>query len=288
GIYTVSLAVETANGCRDTMVLNTPVKVVASPLISIGGESVICEDGSITHLGIFDRPDTSVVSWLWQIPNGTTSNLQNPPPQQYTPGSYTVTAIATNSSGCKDTATLPLTIHALPQITLPASITKLVGVPLTLPATYSTGTVGYLWTPSNTLDCATCPQPVTTTKFNTTYTVVSTDSNGCKNTDKIDVIVICKGATIFLPNTFSPNGDGSNDMFYMRGVGLDRVKSLRIFNRWGEVVFEQRDFPVNNSSYGWNGLYKGKKQPDVYIYQVEVFCENGEIVRYEGNVALIL
>jgi gliding motility-associated-like protein len=114
------------------------------------------------------------------------------------------------------------------------------------------------------------------------------DSNGCKNTSDVQVIVICKNANVFVPNTFSPNGDGSNDIFYIRGKGLDRVKSIRVFNRWGEVVFEQKDFPVNDPSYGWNGKYKGNRpQADVYVYQVEVFCENSEIIRFEGNVALI-
>jgi gliding motility-associated-like protein len=93
---------------------------------------------------------------------------------------------------------------------------------------------------------------------------------------------------VFVPNTFSPNGDGSNDVFYVRGKGLERVKSLRIFNRWGQIVFEKRDFPVNDASAGWNGTFMGNRpHPDVYIYQVEVFCDNSEIIRFEGNVALI-
>jgi gliding motility-associated-like protein len=101
--------------------------------------------------------------------------------------------------------------------------------------------------------------------------------------------VICKNANLFVPNTFSPNGDGSNDVFYPRGTGLDRVKMLRIFNRWGEVVFEKKDFPINDPLSGWDGAFKGRKpQADVYIYQVEVFCENGEIITLNGNIALIL
>jgi gliding motility-associated-like protein len=118
--------------------------------------------------------------------------------------------------------------------------------------------------------------------------VAAIDSNNCVNNAEIQVKVICEGATIFAPNTFSPNGDGANDIFFIRGKGLDRVKSLRIFNRWGEVVFEQRDFPVNNQQYGWDGKFKGTKaNADVYIYQVEVFCENGEIIRFDGSIALI-
>jgi hypothetical protein len=64
---------------------------------------------------------------------------------------------------------------------------------------------------------------------------------------------------------------------------------LRIFNRWGEVVYEKRDFPVNIASLGWDGKFKGQKpKADVYIYQAEVFCDTGELIILNGNIALIL
>ena len=108
------------------------------------------------------------------------------------------------------------------------------------------------------------------------------------NKGDITVQVICTGQNFFIPNTFSPNNDGSNDVFYLRGTGIFRVKTLRIFNRWGEVVFENREVPVNNPSAGWNGYYKGKPaQADVYIYQLEILCANGELIKYSGNIALI-
>lgn len=289
GFYTVSLNVKTVSGCAGTLQLDSVIKIVESPLIAIRGDSVICVNETISHAGVFQRPDTSVVTWNWKFPNGNTASVQNPVTQQYTTaGTLAVNAIATNSSGCANTATQTIVVNPLPVITMPSTITKVVGVPLTIPATYSSNVMSYLWSPAATLSCTNCPQPVATPKFNTRYTVSVVDSNSCRSAGNIQVVVICKGATIFLPNTFSPNGDGSNDVFYMRGQGLDRVKSLRIFNRWGEIVFEQRDFPVNNPANGWNGKYKGNKpHPDVYIYQVEVFCENSEIVRFEGNVALI-
>jgi len=223
------------------------------------------------------------------LPNGNSSALQNPAPQQYTTaGNFIVTAIATNSSGCKDSATKNILINPLPVITMPSTITKVAGVPLTIPATYTSNVISYNWVPASTLSCTDCAQPETHTKFNTKYSVAVVDSNGCRNTGQIQVIVVCPGTNVFVPNTFSPNGDGNNDVFYVRGRGLERVKTLRIFNRWGEVVFEQMNFPVNNALYGWDGKYKGNKPvPDVYVYQLEVFCENSEIVRFEGNVALI-
>ncbi len=289
GIYTVSLNARTESNCVDTFTLRNVIKIVESPLISIAGDSVICVNDTMRHIGVFERVDTSVVQWQWTLPNGNTSTLQNPALQKYpTAGDFVVTTIATNSSGCKDTATKNILVNPLPVITMPVSINKQAGFPLTIPATYTSNVINYNWLPATSLSCAHCPQPETTTKFNTRYKVAFVDSNGCRNTGAIQVIVVCPNANVFIPNTFSPNGDGSNDILYVRGKGLERVKTLRIFNRWGEVVFEQNNFPVNDGSYGWNGKYKANKpHPDVYVYQVEVFCENGDIIRFEGNVALI-
>ncbi|MFL5741519.1 MAG: PKD domain-containing protein [Flavisolibacter sp.] len=289
GIYDVLLNVQTQSACVDTFHLKEPVKVAESPLISIGGDSVICVNELMQHVGVFDRPDTSVVKWAWQFPNGNISIDQNPAKQQYTKaGNFVVHAIASNSSGCRDTANKNILVNPLPVITMPSTMTMQAGFPVSIPATYSSNVVSYAWQPEATLSCSNCAQPQASPKFNTVYTVSVVDSNGCRNDAQVQVIVICKNANVFVPNTFSPNGDGVNDVFYVRGKGLDRVKSLRIFNRWGEVVYEQSNFPVNDPTYGWDGKFKGNKPvPDVYIYQVEVFCENSEIIHFEGNVALI-
>jgi gliding motility-associated-like protein len=289
GQYTVSLNVQTLNGCADTMRVSNVIKVVESPIIRIDGDSVICVNELMDHLGVFERIDTSRIQWNWQFPNGNQSSLQNPDDQKYgTPGRFVITTIATNSSGCADTTTKNILVNPLPVITMPSTMTMQVGFPVRIPATYSPNVATWNWTPVTGLDCSDCPQPITSTKFNRTYTVSVVDSNSCRSSEQVQIIVICKNANVFVPNTFSPNNDGSNDVFYVRGKGLERVKSLRVFNRWGEVVFEQNNFPVNDPNYGWNGKFKGNKPfPDVYIYQVEVWCENSEVIRFEGNVALI-
>jgi gliding motility-associated-like protein len=146
----------------------------------------------------------------------------------------------------------------------------------------------YLWSLPDNLSCTTCPQPIASPKMDTKYTVAFVDNNGCRNVGQVQVIVLCKNENVFIPNTFSPNGDGSNDIFYVRGRGLSRVKTMRIFNRWGQVVFERLNFNVNDASVGWDGTFKGAKAiPDVYVYQVEIFCDNNQVVKYDGNVALI-
>lgn len=290
GLYNVQLVVQTQTGCRDTLVKPQLIKVINRPLIDITGNTVICVNSPLQHNGIFLRADTSVVSWLWNFPNGNTSNQQVPPPQVYTTaGNFIVTSIATNSSGCKDTATQSILVNPLPTVNMPGQMTIQTGFPVVIPATYTPNTINWLWSPASGLSCTTCPTPEANPKFNTTYQVYFTDANGCSNIGSVEVIVICKNANLFVPNTFTPNGDGSNDIFYPRGKGLFRVKFMRIFNRWGEVVFEKNDFPVNDPSVGWNGTYKGKQpKADVYVYQVEVLCDNGETIRLNGNIALVL
>lgn len=290
GNYNVQLAVQTVSGCRDTLTKPNAIMVVRRPLIDIAGDTVVCVNSSLLQSGIFIQPDTSQVNWSWNFPNGNTSNQQNPGPQIYSSvGSFTVTAVATNSSGCKDTTTQNILVNPLPVVNMPGQMTVQAGFPVTIPATYTPNTVNWSWAPPTGLSCTNCPTPDAGPRFNTVYRVDFTDSNGCTNRGFITVIVICKNANVFIPNTFSPNGDGSNDRFYPRGTGLDRVKLIRIFNRWGEIVFEKKDFPINDALSGWDGTYKGNKaKADVYVYQLEVFCENGDLIRLNGNIALIL
>ena len=289
GNYQLTLMVKTESGCTDTMRLQPPVKVVQSPLISILGDNSVCLNEFNNYRGSIDRADTSALRWTWNFANGNTPSGQNPSVQKFDkPGTVTIKAVATNSSGCTTTATQDIMVNPLPVATLPATLTTQVGFPVPIPVVYGSNVVSYNWSPSIGLSCTDCPQPIAGPKYNTKYTVSYIDSNNCRNTSEIQLIVLCKNANVFVPNTFSPNGDGVNDIFYVRGKGLDRVKSLRIFNRWGEVVFEKKNFAVNEASVGWNGVYRGTRaMSGVYIYQVEVFCENSEVIRFEGNITLI-
>lgn len=289
GLYNIALSVITQNQCVDTFRLPYPVRVVQSPQISIGGDSVVCAGQGLVHLGLFSRTDTSAVRWAWQFPNGKASLFQLPPAQVYKEaGNFTVQAIATNSSGCKDTAYRNILVNPLPSVTLPSVITTRQATPVLIPAVYSDEMKTYQWNLPEGLSCTTCPQPMAMPKLNTKYNVTFVDKNGCQNTGEVQVIVLCNNDNVFVPNTFSPNGDGSNDVFYVRGKGLNRVKSLRIFNRWGQIVFERTNFSVNDPSVGWNGSYNNAKPvPGVYVYQVEIFCDNSQVIRFESNLTLI-
>jgi gliding motility-associated-like protein len=290
GLYTVRLITETQLGCRDTLTKPVVIMVVQSPITNIGGDSIFCINSTKNYTGDFVVADTSVVNWQWIFPNGNTSILQNPTPQTFnTAGTFTILSIATNSTGCIDTTRKTIIVNPLPTVTLPGQMTVQAGFPVTIPATYSPGTISWLWSPSSGLSCTDCPTPDADPNFNTNFLVYFTDTNGCSNIGSVLVTVICKNANLFMPNTFSPNGDGSNEIFYPRGRGIERIKMLRIFNRWGEVVFEKYNFQINDASAGWNGAYKSRKpQSDTYIYQIEVFCDNGDTIKLNGNVSLLL
>ena len=79
-----------------------------------------------------------------------------------------------------------------------------------------------------------------------------------------------------------------NDIFMVRGNGISTLKSFRVYNRWGEVLFERTNIQVNDKTNGWDGNYNGVQlPPDVYVYTVEAFCENGELLKLKGDVTII-
>ena len=91
-----------------------------------------------------------------------------------------------------------------------------------------------------------------------------------------------------MPNTFTPNGDGQNDIFYPRGVGMKQITAFRIYNRWGELMFERHGFQLNDVSSGWDGTYKGAQlNSDIFIYSIDGICDSGAPMSWKGDVTLI-
>lgn len=145
----------------------------------------------------------------------------------------------------------------------------------------------YNWTPNKELSNPTSDNTFAAPDTTTTYQVEVTDPNNgnCKFTKSITIAVEeihCEEPWLFIPNSFSPNGDGNNDVFYFRGRFISEF-NLKVFNRWGELLFE-----TNDVNQGWDGSYKGKQsQADVYVYQVSATCINGENWSKKGDVTLI-
>jgi len=286
GIYIVKLSVNTQFQCPSSFV--DTVRVYKTPILSIIGKDSVCLNVPEAFLGSITQPD-STIKWSWNFGNGNSSQLQQGVTSFSNPGDFNIQLIASNKLGCADTSYHK--VYAVPRLTaIPAvdPITILSGGDAQLNMNYTGAIVSYNWLPTQNLNCTRCPVPTANPQFSTKYVVNITDRYGCTNKGEITVKVVCTGQNFFIPNTFSPNGDGSNEVFYPRGTGLDRAKILRIFNRWGEIVFEKYDMPINVASAGWDGTWKGKKaNADVYVYQLEIYCRNGELITYTGNVTLI-
>jgi gliding motility-associated-like protein len=104
----------------------------------------------------------------------------------------------------------------------------------------------------------------------------------------VNIKLVCESGAVFLPNTFTPNGDGQNDIFYVRGRGIKTIKVFRIFNRWGQQVFERSNLNTEDPASGWNGTFHGAAlPPDVFIYYAEMVCDTNETFVLKGNVTLL-
>jgi gliding motility-associated-like protein len=286
GTYIVGLIVTTQNQCTSTY--TDTIKVYQTPVISITGKDTICINSTENFAALIGAPD-STIRWNWTFGNGTSSQIQNPSVTYSSAGDYNVQLIASNKLGCSDSASHAVNVVPLPTATpVTNPITIISGGSAQINMNYTGPIVSYNWLPTQHLDCTDCPQPTANPPRTADYVVLIQDRYGCKNSSNVTVRVVCGDQNFFIPNTFSPNGDGVNDIFYLRGSGLFRINSLMIFNRWGEIVFEKKNLSINDPLGGWDGTYKGKKaKPDVYIYQIEIVCNNGETIKYAGNVALI-
>ena len=145
------------------------------------------------------------------------------------------------------------------------------------------------WQPSFGLSCIDCPQPFLTSKNDQIYTVTVTDINGCTTQASIEISIV-EASYIYLPTAFSPNGDGQNDIFQIHSntQRIEKVNQFKIFDRYGNLVFNQRDFLANDARNGWDGMYKGRLMPiGVYVYWVEVVLTDGESAVFSGEVGLV-
>ena len=144
-----------------------------------------------------------------------------------------------------------------------------------------------IWVTSDIFDCPTCLQQEIAPLRGTVYSVILINENGCVAEDALRVFVNNK-KRIYIPNAFSPNGDGWNDEFMIfGGNGIAEIEQFQIFTRWGEQVFEQSNFQPNDANMGWDGFFKGKKMnPAVFVYFAKVKYLNGETEVFKGDLFL--
>jgi gliding motility-associated-like protein len=228
--------------------------------------------------------------YTWQPSTGLSDpNIANPVASPASTTTYTL--VATDGKSCfADTATVVVNVFANPTVNLVDSVVTIIAGSNYLPTSVtSPDVVAWQWQPPAGLSCSNCAQPTIAARQTTRYEEKVFNQYGCSASDFVTVQVLCTAdKSLFIPNTFSPNGDGVNDYFYPRGAGLYNIKSMRIFNRWGQAVFERINFPPNDISSAWDGTINGKPQPsDVYVYMIEVICTNGTVLTTKGDITLL-
>ncbi len=227
--------------------------------------------------------------YLWQPATGLSNPaIANPIASPQTTTVYQL--VGGDAKHCfTDTAKITIKVYPIPVFHILDSVrTMNVGSADTLHTSNSPDIVRWQWTPPYGLSCANCPEPVAMPRNSMNYMARAFNEGGCSSTSKVTIQVLCNGVNVFMPNTFSPNHDGMNDRFYPRGKGLFVVKSLRIFNRWGQEVFVKLNFAANAAADGWDGTFQGQDATaGVYVYIMEVICENNTVVSMKGNIALL-
>lgn len=251
-------------------------------LMQVSQNDSIC-NGSRVQLS---ASGTDKFTWS---PSASLNNAESANPFASPSATTTYKVIGTDDKGCfKDTAYVSIKVNPMPTVEAGEDKTINVGQTIDLEPTISADVSKVTWSPTSGLFRNT--YPAITVKPNETqeYTVEVANDGGCRARDRVTVYVLCNNANVFVPNTFSPNGDGMNDVFYPRGSGVFQVKMLRVFNRWGDVVFEKSNIQANDMSTGWDGTFKGAKlSPDVFVYTLTVVCDNNTQLVYKGNIALV-
>ncbi len=265
-------------GCKEVQEIQVSSSPISTGLVQ--DEFTLCNEDEAT-LEVVSPASTDLIEWFngnELIGTGNPFPLDSPQSGEYT-------VVVTNEDGC--TATEKATVEVI-EINVEASADPIeIYRGQTADLDSDGGFMSYSWTPDDgSIDNPNTANPVITPQETTTYTLVVTDDNGCTTSSSVTVTVKeteCGEPYIYLPNAFTPNGDGNgNDVLYLHGLNLSQIQ-LSIYNRWGQLVFETFD-----QSIGWDGTFNGEPVvPDVYGFYLRVTCDNGEKYFKKGNITVL-
>jgi gliding motility-associated-like protein len=290
GNYTIT--VTDANGCfHDTTVVVTqpaPI-VVAFKADSLNGCAPLCvnfTDGSTD-------PGGTITKWSWAYSDGGKDTVKDPRHCFINPGTDSVSLTVTDNHGCTASLMIPdmITVYSFPvaAFNLSPQPTTILSptIQFTDKSTDAYGIASWLWNfndPAN--DIGSSQQNPSHTYSDTgSYCAMLTVTNihGCKDS-VTECLVIAPEYSLYIPNAFSPNGDGKNDVFLAKGEFVENFK-MYIFDRWGMLLFYSDD--INK---GWPGTVNNGSticQEDTYVYLIQATDNQGEIHKYIGKVTLL-
>jgi gliding motility-associated-like protein len=265
-------------GCIDSNKMT--ITFINKVNVSVGAGDTICQ-GQTAQL--YANGGTS---YLWMPSAGLDNNTISNPNAR--PDSTTIYSVIIKQGNCyTDTEQVLVVVYPIPTVSVSGDQNIFIGEKSHLFAT-GDNILYYHWSPAYDLSCVDCASPVATPGKTTKYIVIVTGEGGCKAEGDITINVKCDNSHVFIPNTFTPNGDGLNDRFYPSGTGISIIKSMIIYNRWGEKMYEADNIPLDAPQYGWDGTYKGQAlKPDVYVYMMIAACESGEEIQIKGDISLV-
>jgi gliding motility-associated-like protein len=280
GVYVVTLSVRDFVPCTDTA--RDTIVVDSLPFVRIlTPDTALCEGEATSFAAQFLAMGNTGLSWDFGDGTGDSGDSLRVTHGYDEPGLYDVVLLATYRK-CRDTAdTVRIAVQPFPSLNI-GSDTAICpgGEPILLTARLSgggiAGVTNVVWSTRDTASSI-------LVRHHGDYWARATGEGGCSATDSVHV---AKDCYLDLPNVFSPNGDGTNDYFWPRQLLSEGVVrfSMRIFNRWGQMIWET----TRIDGRGWDGKFNGQDQPTgVYIYLVEAELKNGVREKYQGNVTLL-
>ncbi len=273
GYYTITLVAIDSSSCNGADTMQFEIFLPPPASVSVSGSDTICLGQQLLLQA------AGGVSYSWSPPYGL-SDPYSPSPWANPEMGTTYTVIATDSNGCADTATVFIEVFPPASIDAgPDGIADIGRTPVLNPYIPPGGS--FYWTPTEGLSCVTCLSPQANPEFNTTYYLHYTDPYGCTYIDSMQVLV---SPSVFIPNAFTPNGDGLNDVFFPQVRNLSHYEFF-VFNRWGELIFTS-----TTAGDGWDGTIKGRQAPlDVYVWRIDYsdFIEPGITRTKRGHVTLV-
>ena len=277
---TYQVSVTDNHGCIN----KDSVKVrVAHPFkLQLASEVAVCLGKSIE----IKTSGAATYQWIQNTEGLSNLTIANPVAKPTSTISYKVAGA--DADHCfTDTANIKVTVKPLPVVDAGAGAEILTGSSYQLQGTTSNDVVKWDWTPAKYLNCTNCLSPMATPLEPMMYTLTATNALGCSASDTVSVKLLCSESRIYIPNAFTPNNDGLNDVFLIKGVGIRIVNRLTIYDRWGHLVFERSNFLLDDKSAAWDGKYKGLPVPaGVYVYSAEMSC-NEKTFTQKGSVVVI-
>ncbi|MBI3717617.1 MAG: PKD domain-containing protein [Sphingobacteriales bacterium] len=281
GTYDVQLVLVDTNYCNAYEIVHAVNFTVASTIVADFSVSNLCANQDI---GIVDK-SVGATTYLWDFGDGTTSTDSKPSHTYASEGTYTITLTITNPNSCnlQDVKTQQITINPLPVAAFSYTPNPSQdNVPTTFINNSSPDAVRFLWSfgDGTTSDDK---NPIHQYKASGTFDVWLRAYNSFGCADSISQKVEARIVTgVVVPNAFTPNNDGKNDVLYVKAFGVSKM-TFRIYNRLGQKIFESSDIES-----GWDGKYKGVLQPtDAYAYTLNIEFFDGKKQRLKGDITLI-